>query len=79
MKVEEGNELGSVGAVEELAEVGGEVEGGRGGELGVPRKHLPAEKFSLIALMEYKRPIGKKGFCHGIKTDWVDVLAYKWR
>ena len=43
MEVEEGNELRSVGAVEELAEVGGEVEGGRGGEGGVPRQHFPTE------------------------------------
>ena len=32
LKVKEGNELGSRGAAEEGAEVGGEVEGRRGGE-----------------------------------------------
>ena len=36
LNVEEGNELGRLRAVEELAEVVGEVEGGGGGESGVP-------------------------------------------
>ena len=44
LKVEKGNELGSCGAVEEVAEVVGEVEGGGGGEGGVPRKHLTADE-----------------------------------
>ena len=41
LKVKEGNELGSRGAAEEGAEVGGEVEGRRGGEGDVARKHFP--------------------------------------
>ena len=49
MEIEEGNELGSVGAVEEMAEVGGEVEGGRGGEGGVPRKHLTADNEDCLS------------------------------
>ena len=63
LKVEEGNELGSLGAVEELAEVVGEVERGRGGECGVPRKRLPTEKGFLIILWNQT------------KTDWSYLPA----
>ena len=49
LKVEEGNELRSWGAVEEVAEVGGEVEGGGGGEGGVPRKHLTTDEEDFLS------------------------------
>ena len=49
LKVEEFNELGSLGAIEEVTEVGGEVEGGIGGEGGVPRKHLTTDEEDFLS------------------------------